>query len=282
MSDGSDPYLYPGTGILRNIPDLRDAEQLTSFETLNTARRSYELLRNPVAGDFDTDHLKAIHHWLFQDVFPWAGKFRTTMLGKAERVGKLPTWFTPPHLLEHEAERILGKLRRARWLQGLRRTEFARRAAHLLAEINHLHPFREGNGRTQRLFVDSVARRAGHSLYFDVVSRERMVQASIESMAGKTEMMIRMFEEITDPERIQPLRRAIAFLDREKFKWNDTYIATTTSGQIYSGRLVGRDGQAFMMRSVDDRIFVGRLSDIDPVARSGDPISFRAAKQARR
>jgi hypothetical protein len=105
-----------------------------------------------------------------------------------------------------------------------------------------------------------------------------MVRASVESMAGKPDMMIRMFDEITDSERIQPLRRAIAFLDRQKFKWNDTYIATTTPGQNYSGRLVGRDGKAFMMRSDDDRILIGRVSDIDHGARTGDCISFRAAR----
>lgn len=278
MSDGSDPCLYPGTDVLRNVPGLRSAPQLTAFETLNTARRSYELLRTPLPGVFDTDHLKAIHRYLFQDVFHWAGEFRTTMLGKAEQLGKLPTWFTPPHLLEHEAERIFAKLTRANRLRDLPRADFAQRAAGLLAEINHLHPFREGNGRTQRLFVDSLARQTGHALYFDVVSRERMVQASVESMAGKPDMMIRMFDEITDSERIQPLRRAIAFLDRQKFKWNDTYIATTTPGQNYSGRLVGRDGKAFMMRSDDDRILIGRVSDIDHGARTGDCISFRAAR----
>ena len=135
MSDGSDPCLYPGTDVLRNVPGLRSAPQLTAFETLNTARRSYELLRTPLPGVFDTDHLKAIHRYLFQDVFHWAGEFRTTMLGKAEQLGKLPTWFTPPHLLEHEAERIFAKLTRANRLRDLPRADFAQRAAGLLAEI---------------------------------------------------------------------------------------------------------------------------------------------------
>ena len=277
MSDGSDPYLYPGTGVLRNVPGLRNVDQLAHFETLNTARRSYELLRNPVVGRFDVAHLRAIHKHVFQDIFSWAGEFRTTMLGKAEHLGKPPTWFTPPHLLEHEVERIFDSLNRADLLRGLRRVEFAREAARLLAEINKLHPFREGNGRTQRLFVDALARQAGHELCFDVVSRERMVQASIEANSGDPRRMTRLFEEITDADRIQPLRRAIAFLSREKFNWNDTYVATTTAGEDYAGRLVGRDGDAFMMRSDDDRILVGRVADIDPAAQSGDRISFRAA-----
>lgn len=182
-----------------------------------------------------------------------------------------------PHLLEHEAERIFALAHRADLLRGLRRVEFARQSAQLLAEVNKLHPFREGNGRTQRLFVDALVRQAGHELHFDVVSRERMVQASIEAKGGNLGMMTRMFEEITNTGRIQPLRRAIAFLSREKFNWNDTYIATTTAAESYSGKLVGRDGEAFMMRSDDNRILIGRAVDIDPAARSGERIAFRAA-----
>jgi fido (protein-threonine AMPylation protein) len=84
----------------------------------------------------------------------------------------------------------------------LGRTEFSNRAALLLAEVNKLRPFREGNGIAQRMFLESLAGAAGHCLYFDVVSRERMIQASIEA---------------------------------------------------YSGRLVGRDSDAFIMRSDEDR-----------------------------
>ncbi len=113
MSDASDPYLYPGTDVLKNVPGLRNSEKLAAFETVATARRIYELLRNPIVGKFDTAHLKAVHKHMFQDVFAWAGEFRTTMLGKAERLGQPPTWFTPPNLLEHEAERIFGPLRQA-------------------------------------------------------------------------------------------------------------------------------------------------------------------------
>jgi cell filamentation protein len=272
MSDGSDPYFNRGTDVLRNIPGLRNRDRLAAFETLNTARRIYELLRDPVSGRFGASHLKAIHKRVFQDVFSWAGEFRTTLLGKAEHPGKPPAWFTPPHLLEREAERIFESLNRADLLRALPRVEFARQAARLLAEINKLHPFREGNGRTQRLFMDALARQAGQMLYFDVVSRERMIQASIEANNGSLGMMTRMFDEITDLDRIQPLRRAIAFLSREKFNWNDAYIATTTLGESYTGKLVGRDGDAFMMRSDDNRIFIGRMIDIDPAARSGELI----------
>src|SRR5262249_9777154 len=143
MSDASDPYLYPGTDVLKNLRGLHNGEELAAFETLNTAARDYELIQKPIEGAFDTAHLKAIHYHLFRDVFGRAGTFRTTLLGKSEYLGLPTTWFTPPHLLEQQAERIFGGLSRANLLRGLSRTQFARLAAKLLADINNLHPFRE-------------------------------------------------------------------------------------------------------------------------------------------
>src|SRR5579884_2601101 len=88
MSENSDPYLYPGTDVLRNLPGIRNAEDLNSFETLNSGARMYELGLRPSLGNFDTAHLKAIHKYLFQDVYSWAGRFRTTTLAKAEFLGR--------------------------------------------------------------------------------------------------------------------------------------------------------------------------------------------------
>src|SRR5437588_6311466 len=179
MSESSDPYLYPGTDVLRNIPGIRNAQDLITFETLNSGARMYELRLQPTAGNFDIGHFKAIHKYIFQDVYLWAGQFRTTLLGKAQFAWGPITYFTPPHSLEHEAQRILEGLHRANLLKGLSRSGFARKAARLLVELNNLHPFREGNGRTQRIFVEALARQAGHDLHFDVVSQERMIRASI-------------------------------------------------------------------------------------------------------
>jgi hypothetical protein len=192
-------------------------------------------------------------------------------------VGGPVTYFTVPHVLEQEAERIFSALHRAAMLRNLPAFDFAREAALLLAALNTLHPFHEGNGRTQRAFVQAVAHAAEHPLYFDIVSRERIVRASILSAQGDPSMMIRLFQEITDGDRVNPLRRAIFFLESNGFKWNDIYIATTTRGQIYSGRLVGRDQDAFMMRTAADQIIIGRQTDIPPETRSGDQFSFTAS-----
>ena len=93
MSESSDPYLYPGTDVLRNIPGIRNAKDLIAFETLNSGVRMYELRLRPAGGDFDTAHLKAIHEYVFQDVYPWAGQFRTTTLGKSQSSGGPVTYY---------------------------------------------------------------------------------------------------------------------------------------------------------------------------------------------
>jgi hypothetical protein len=103
-----------------------------------------------------------------------------------------------------------------------------------------------------------------------------MVRASIFATSGDSAMMIRLFQEITDPDRIQPLRRAIEFLVANRFPWNSTYIATVTPGQKYAGRLAGRDGAAFMMRTDSDQIIIGRQADIPADVRSGEHFSFVA------
>jgi len=132
-----------------------------------------------VAGSFDCVHLKAIHKFLFQDIFPWAGQFRVVNIYK----GDSP--FAPPLNIQPTLADLLSKLKAERLLSGLRAEEFAPRAAFYLGEINAIHPFREGNGRAQREFIRQLAVQAGHPLSWYGFTQTQMVEASIAShMAG--------------------------------------------------------------------------------------------------
>jgi cell filamentation protein len=277
VSRNSDPYLYLGTAVLRNLAGLRDPKQLKDFETANTAKRITQLQLHPVNGPFDPAHLRALHYHIFQDVYPWAGNFRTVRLGKPAFEGDLPNWFIPPERLEQEATRICDQLARTNLLRRLSRADFSHQAARLLADLNSLHPFREGNGRTQRQFISDLTRTAGHRIDFSVVSEERMIQASIEAFSGQPAMLIRLFDEITDSERIIPLKRTISFLDSHNYNWNNVYISIATPGEHYSGTLVGRDNDAFMLRSDSKTIVIGRTVDLDPTISNGQRCSFRAS-----
>jgi hypothetical protein len=77
-----DPYLYADTSVLRNLADIRDANRLNQFESDHFFARLLELHENPIRGSFDSDHLRHIHHYLFQDVYAWAGEFRTVPIAK--------------------------------------------------------------------------------------------------------------------------------------------------------------------------------------------------------
>jgi cell filamentation protein len=123
-------------------------------------------------------------------------------------------------------KRVFDELAADHFLEGLPRREFARKIAALFSEINRIHSFREGNGRTQRQFVRQLADSLGFKLHFEVVSKERLIQASILSANGDVAMMERLMDEITDTERVQSLAKVIAHLENSRFGWNDIYLAT--------------------------------------------------------
>jgi cell filamentation protein len=178
-------------------------------------------------------------------------------------------------LIAKELDRIFGKLAQRNYLRGLPRAEFAVRAADVMVDLNGVHPFREGNGRTQRTFVRELAQQAGHKLDFSVVSRERMIQASIAgNEAGDTAMMRRLFGEIGDPVRVAALRTALAALDRLGFAWNDRYIAIAEPGHPVDVVLAGVAGDQFMARTTHQILF-GKTSDLpQPRPESGQKFTL--------
>lgn len=186
------------------------------------------------------------------------------------------TRFTSAELIEQELTTVFEGLARDRFLKGLLRRDFARKVAELFSEINWIHPFREGNGRAQRQFVRQLSNSVGYKLHFEVVSKERLVQASILSANGDGNMMVRLMDEITDTERIQPLTKVIDHLKQHDFNWNDIYIATATPGQQYTGIFAGADGSNFFFRTEQAQILVGKLADLRETPNAGEKIAFTA------
>jgi cell filamentation protein len=170
-----DPYCYPGTAVLKNRAGLTTEAELEAFETAMTFARSEEPLPR---GRLTVTHYRAIHHHLFQDVYAWSGKYRTVRLSKGTSV------FCYPEHIAAEMTRVFADLARERHLKGRTRDEFGRGAAHFLAELNAVHPFREGNGRTQLTFLALLAASAGHPLDLDRLDPERTLAAMIASFGG--------------------------------------------------------------------------------------------------
>ena len=154
----ADPYVYPGTDVLKNKPGLRDSEALRRFEYEQTASRAAELQARPISGKFDLEHLQAIHKHLFQDVYLWAGEVRTVNLSKGGQR------FAGNAFIESYTATLSAGLAKENHLQGLDKSQFVARLAHHYNEFNNVHPFREGNGRSTREFFGQLAKQAGYEI----------------------------------------------------------------------------------------------------------------------
>jgi cell filamentation protein len=185
----SDAYCYLGTTVLKNRAGLRSQRDLDFFEEEATAQRFVEPL--PV-GKLDLRHLRAIHRHLFQDVYAWAGSLRTV------RISKGGSAFCYPENLERELGRLFADLASRKNFSGLDADAFAERAAHFLAELNAIHPFREGNGRTQLSFLAVLANQAGHPLALERFNPRVMLDATVTSFGGSEEPLARMIRGVLD------------------------------------------------------------------------------------
>lgn len=186
-----DPYVYPGTNVLKNLRDIRELEKLAEFEAIATVRRLVELERSAVGGKFDMAHLRSIHRHIFQDVYPWAGEIRTVNISRS---GQFPFAFSDR--IAGCLETLFSALANERFLDGLAAGKFCNRAAFYMGELNAIPPFRDGNGRTQREFIRQLARRNGFSLDWTRVTRDQMGEASKLSFqrgdnSGLEEILVR-------------------------------------------------------------------------------------------
>jgi cell filamentation protein len=172
MSESTDPYLYPGTYALKNLRDIRDPGMLARFEAEATSRRIIELMDTPAPGRFDTAHLRAIHKHIFRDVYAWAGRFRTVNIAKDGHL------FGAAAFLDPALDDVFRKLSAEEHLRGTDPDTFVQRAGFFLSEVNAAHPFREGNGRTQREFIRELGLQAGFAIDWSRITRDEMIAAS--------------------------------------------------------------------------------------------------------
>ncbi len=170
-----DPHSEKGYPCPKNFFGIADYTDLQEFEAPLAAKRGGELEDRGVSGKFDAAHLRAIHKYLFQDVFPWAGEFRVVNISKGS------SNFSPAMHIAGALADALAKLKAERFLLGSSVHNFSLRAAFYLGEINAIHPFREGNGRTQREFIRQLALSAVHPLSWAGFGQQEMIDASIAS-----------------------------------------------------------------------------------------------------
>lgn len=160
-TDFVDPYLDPETGLLRNKVGARTKVALDEAEGDLSFARLVQLTDHPPTPTGDLNELCAIHRHLFQDIYEWAGSLRTVDIRKNVEGAD---YFLPVALIPRAAHYAAEELRADGHLRGMTRPQFVERLAHHYDQFNYLHPFREGNGRTQRVFWNRIARDAGWQL----------------------------------------------------------------------------------------------------------------------
>ena len=170
MSD--DPYVYAGTSVLRNRLGIREPHELDRIERQLVRERIVEGIPQ---GNFDLRHLKAIHFHLFRDLYEWAGQIRTVEISKGE------SQFQFRQYIETGMSDIHRRLVKAGFLRGIKRATFAVEAAQIVGDVNYVHPFREGNGRTQLQYLKLLATQAGHPLDLTKIDATGWLQASREA-----------------------------------------------------------------------------------------------------
>lgn len=172
-----DPYCYRGAFVLKNRAGLTDAKRLQAFELEMSSLRADEPLPN---GRFGPAHYRAVHKHLFGDVYTWAGRYRTVRTAKGGNV------FCYPENIDKEMTKLFGRLRKGALHVPGSPSVFTEAAASFLAELNAIHAFREGNGRTQLAFLRLVSVRAGYAFDVTKLRHGPFLDAMIKSFHGST------------------------------------------------------------------------------------------------
>jgi cell filamentation protein len=164
--------------VLRNRYGITDPIQLQALEGILTRAKSSERLQNlPMT----PRGLHAAHKHLFEDLYEWAGKPRTIDMQLTDRHGLTIARFESAHRITSALQLIFHELTRDGKLVETPVDRFAGRAAYYIAEINRVHPYRDGNGRTMRFFLRELSAQAGHRLELKLLDPSRWISASIAS-----------------------------------------------------------------------------------------------------
>ena len=169
-------YCYPSSNVLKNKLNIRDNKLLKTAEEEITLIKQMELLKNPIKGNFSKVHLMNIHKFIFEDIYPFAGKIRREQISKAD------TMFYPPNLIDRELDKVFAKIKEKNMLKETDEEKVFDNLSYVMAELNIVHPFREGNGRSIREFIRLMAKRMGYDLNWGNVDKEELLEASILSV----------------------------------------------------------------------------------------------------
>ncbi len=169
-------YCYKDSDVLKNKLGIRDREKLKRAEEEFTAVKQFVLLQEPIKGRFTRAHLMHIHRSLFEDLYPFAGRIRR------EQISKGDTMFYPPDLIDRELRRVFDTIHRDKLLLERNRGKQLQNLSYVMAELNMIHPFREGNGRSIRELIRCMALEYGIHLNWGNTDRDTLLDAAVRSV----------------------------------------------------------------------------------------------------
>lgn len=155
--DPDHTYIDPTSGLLKNLMNISDYDVLLFVESSAVSKRLQELFKNPITLKGSSSLLE-IHQYLFQDLYAWAGKVRTVNISKDGKP------FFDGERFSSAFQYIDSLIEEYRTIDSSSFEEIAKSLASILDHVNFLHPFREGNGRTQREFIRLLALEKGLTL----------------------------------------------------------------------------------------------------------------------
>lgn len=179
---------YEGTNCLINKFNIQNEEQLAKIEAGITLAKTAELERNPISTSFDFEHYKQIHRYLFEDLYEWAGSVRTV------DISKKGTNFTSFQNIETVAIACFDRLKSYNYFRNVDFEDFVENIVDFYCSTNMLHPFREGNGRTQRIFIAQLIRFCGYDINFSEIDTDELMVATIHSANGITDYLKEIFK----------------------------------------------------------------------------------------
>lgn len=186
--DSTDPDTQPN-GVLVNRWGITNTEDLNCAERgVTKIILTSDSFPSKTQGHFDLHHLRTIHRAIFNDIYPWAGDLRKIDINKGD------TLFCGVLKIEETATQVFDELKTKKYLIGLSAEDFSSEAGLLMSSINMIHPFREGNGRTQRIFIQRIAHNAGYILDWASVSDDAMRNASIAAENNNPRALQRLIQ----------------------------------------------------------------------------------------
>lgn len=171
---GDDPVCYPGTSVLKNLLNIEDEDLLEEAEREISSITASEIEFSPPP--YDLAYLQEIHRSLFADIYTWAGDIRSVDISKGE------TRFCSVNRIIPEAEKLFSRLSALNYFIDLDREDLISNVAELYGDMNMIHPFRDGNGRAQRILFEHIVINSGFEISWGNIDQDEWIDANIASV----------------------------------------------------------------------------------------------------